>query len=127
MKVGRPTFWALQSRQESQTIILMIIDEEAKVLFNFLVHPFRLAICLRVVSSGQVTRDTQEGVEILHELRCVLGTPITDDLSWEAVLAPHLVAVNLRHSQGRQLLICGDQDDHFRESVHNDQYHVMAV
>jgi hypothetical protein len=42
----------LRHWQELVPVILPFIDENPEVLFQFLVNPFCLSICLRVIGSG---------------------------------------------------------------------------
>jgi hypothetical protein len=45
-------------RQEFRPVILIIIHEEAEALIYILVYNFRLAICLRVISGGELQFNT---------------------------------------------------------------------
>ena len=55
-------------REEVSPVVLSLVDEDAKVLFQFLVDPFCLAISLGVICSCGSQFDTEHSVELLGEL-----------------------------------------------------------
>ena len=59
----------LHKRYPVNPIILVVIDIKPEVLFQLLVDPFGLTICLWVVSRGWVVLNTQ----VLAEADCKLG------------------------------------------------------
>ena len=55
-------------REEVSPVVLSLVDEDAKVLFQFLVDPFCLAISLGVICSHGSQFDTEHPVEFSGEL-----------------------------------------------------------
>jgi hypothetical protein len=49
----------LRNRKETVPVVLPLINKETEELFQFLVNPFRLAICLWMVSCGGAHFDVQ--------------------------------------------------------------------
>ena len=64
---------------------MMVVDVDPQVLFNFLIDPFSLSVCLRVIGRGEVYFNVQEPVQVLHEMGVKLRASIMDDLPGNAV------------------------------------------
>ena len=58
----------------------MVIDIKSEVLFQFLVDPLGLTICLWVISCGWVVLYTQGFEEICRKFGLKLSASIMDDL-----------------------------------------------
>ena len=43
----------LRQREERKPVVLSFSDKDPEVLFQFLVHPFRLSVSLRMVGGGR--------------------------------------------------------------------------
>ena len=69
----------LGAGQPLSPIRLSMIDEYPEILLYFLVHSFSLSVGLRVIGGGKVAGDTDEFVQVLHELGGKLRSPIADD------------------------------------------------
>ena len=54
--------------EELVPVVLSLVYEEAKELFELLANPFGLAVCLRVVCGGCHEFDTEEAVEFTGEV-----------------------------------------------------------
>ena len=89
-----------------------MVYKKSKVLFDFLIDMLSLSIGLGIICHRQVSDNSCELVKILHELSCELGTAITDDLSRESMLTPHMVSVNMSGSLSRQFHVRWDDYDH---------------
>ena len=76
----------------------MVINEYPQVLLYFLVDPFCLPVGLWVVGSGGIPFDVQQLVQVLHEVRVELGTPVMDDLLRDAMELEDVIAVQLGHA-----------------------------
>ena len=59
--------------------VLVVVDVEAQVLLQFLVHPFCLSIDLWVVGSGGVILNTHQPVEVDGKLGLKLRSSVMDD------------------------------------------------
>ncbi len=68
----------LCERQPVGPIVLLIVNKDSKVLFDFLVNSFSLAICLRMPGGRCVRRDVEQSVKFLHELRDELRASVGD-------------------------------------------------
>ncbi len=72
-------------------VVLQLVDEESKELFDFLVDSFGLSTGLWVVGCRGCDFDPKELAESLHEVGDELGSSITDDFLWEAMELPDAV------------------------------------
>src|ERR1700674_2206809 len=68
--------------QPIKPIVLAIVYEEAKVLFDFLIHTLGLSVGLGVICGRGVHFDSNETIKILHELVNKLWSSIADNFSW---------------------------------------------
>ncbi len=66
-------------------VVLSIVNKDSKVLFDFLVNSFGLAIRLRMPGGRCVGRDVEESVEFFHELGDKLRASIGDHNLWHAM------------------------------------------
>ena len=66
----------LSHRQEVIPVVLSLIDEEAEVLFQFLIDPFCLPICLRAVCCGGCHVNSQHAIELKGEFSDKLNTSV---------------------------------------------------
>ena len=71
-----------------------------KILFDFLIDTFGLAIGLRVICSREVRLYTGHGIEISHELCCELGASVADGFTWETKLGPDVISVDTSGAKG---------------------------
>ena len=76
----------------------MVVDEYPQVLLYFLVDPLCLPIGLWVVGGGRISFNVQQLVQILHEVRVELGTPVMDDFLGDAVKLEHMIAIQFGHA-----------------------------
>ena len=65
---------------QSTRVVLVVVDVESQILFQFLVRPLCLAISLWVVGCGGIVLDAQEPVEADRKLGLELWAPVMDDL-----------------------------------------------
>jgi hypothetical protein len=84
--------------QPIRPIVLVIVYEGAKVLFNLLVYAFGLAIRLRVISCGGVCPNSKEVVQSLHESGNEDASPVIDDRFRKAKIFPDVIPEESRHS-----------------------------
>ena len=67
-------------REEVSPVVLSLVDEDAKVLFQLLVDPFCLAISLGVICSRGSQFDTEHPVELSGELGYKLRSTVRYNL-----------------------------------------------
>ena len=65
-----------------------------------------------MISGGEVAGDSNELIQVSHELGSELWSSITNDLSREAMFTPDLISVDSCHSHGSELHVSGDHNDH---------------
>ena len=61
-------------------ISLMVVNECLQVAFDFSVHSFGLTISLGVVRHAQVSFNSDQSEEFLHECHDKLGAAVADNL-----------------------------------------------
>ena len=76
-------------------VVLSLIAEDAKILFDFLVHAFGLSIALRVVSRGKTRFNAEVLVQGSHETCCKLRAAIGVNLSRDAVESKTVFVVKI--------------------------------
>jgi hypothetical protein len=81
----------LSEGEELVPIILSLIDEESKELFELLVDSFSLSISLGVVGGRGGKLDTSEEIELVSELSDELGAMIGDDSQRCSMQLPDMV------------------------------------
>lgn len=87
--------------------------EELEILFNSLIHPLGLSICLRVVCGHQLSVDAKFLVQRFDEPGRELRSSVANNTSWEPVESEHIanvkirdaISVNLVDSEGKVRLL----------------------
>ena len=90
-----------------------------KVLFDFLIDSFGLAIGLRMVSGGEIRLYSSHSVEISHELCRELGALVADGFSWKTEFCPDMITIDTSGTKCREFHVCREGDNVFGESVDN--------
>ena len=83
----------LAQGEEFVPVILSLVHEEAEELFELLVDPFGLAVCLWVVCGRRRELNTEEAVEFAGEVRDELGASIGQDRAGSPMVLPNLAEV----------------------------------
>jgi len=99
----------LCEREEVIPVILSFPDEDAYVLFQFLVNPFGLSVGLWMIGGRRGGFDPEQPVEFLHEQGNELWPSVGDNLAWEAVEFPDVADVEVSGSGGRDSGHCLDE------------------
>ena len=73
--------------------VLVLSANNAEILFEGLVSPLTLSVCLRMVGCADVLFDSQESAEFACEVTCELGVSVRDDLLRESVVRDDLLHV----------------------------------
>ena len=66
-------------------VVLALVAEDAKILFDFLIYAFCFTIALWVVSSGETCFNAEVLIQGSHETCSKLRATIGVNLSWDAV------------------------------------------
>ena len=62
--------------KESNPVVLPLINEESRILFQFLVNPLCLSITLRMIICSHCEFNAQKSIKFLHELHHELWASI---------------------------------------------------
>ena len=81
-------------------VVLALITEDAKVLFDFLVHMLCFIIALWVVSGGETCFNAEMLIQGSHETCCKLQAAIGVYLSRNAVESENIFVVEVSHTYG---------------------------
>ena len=74
-------------------VVLALVAEDAKILFDFLVHTFGLTIALWVVSRGETRFNAEVLIQGSHETCCKLRAAIRVCLSRDAVKSENVLVM----------------------------------
>jgi hypothetical protein len=97
----------LSSRQVRCPVILLFITKQAKVLFNFLVLAFHVAITLRMVGSSESDLDTKALIEGFHKTSSKLRAAIREDLLWNPMKAEYIGVMKVSGTFSRTVKLAG--------------------
>ena len=75
------------------SVVLTLVAEDVKVLFDFLIHTFGFTIALRVVSGSETCFDAEVLIQGSHETCCKLRAAIRVCLSRDAVESENVLVV----------------------------------
>src|ERR1700731_4099397 len=114
-------------RQPLSPIVLEVVNICLEIDFNLLVNLLSLPISLRVESSTWVCFYSNHGIELLHEPRYKLGTPITHNLVRDPMFTKHPVSENPRCAKSSQVHPDPLNQCLLGELVDNDQNGVMST
>ncbi len=73
-------------------VVLSVVDEDSKVLFDFLVDSFSLSVGLWVKGRGRIQGDVEESVEFLHEFRDELRASVGDNDLGHSVFRVYVIS-----------------------------------
>ena len=62
------------------SVILLVVDEDPKVLLEDLVHPFRLPVSFRMVCRGEIGLDAKQSTQGLPEMGDEMFPMVGDDV-----------------------------------------------
>ena len=92
--------------EPGRPVFLAVVRESAYVLLNFLISVFSLPIGLGVEGCEEMSLDAQEVLQLCGELRCELRASVRNNGLGEAMMFPHIVAVE--HGKSRAVKSVGD-------------------
>ena len=79
-------------------VVLALVAEDVKVLFDFLIHTFSLTIALWVVSRGETGFNAEVLIQDSHEMCCKLQAAIGVHLSRDAVESENILVVKVSNA-----------------------------
>ena len=107
---------------------LVVVDEDAKVLFQPLIRSFGLAVSLGVVGGAYVLRDVEDTAEFLWEVGCETGIPVRDDLTGSAVVWKDMLDVEIGNGGGGSRFVAWNKNGSLRAvMVRNGENAVKSV
>jgi hypothetical protein len=98
----------------------MIVAEDTKVVFNFLINPLCLAIGLGMVSCASIALDVEKSVEVAHECRYEIGTTVADNFSGQPMTSKDVVPECSGNTERGNLCACRDYFDHFGKAINDN-------
>ena len=104
----------------------MIVDKDAKVLFQSLVCTFGLSVGLGVISCADVLRDSQGAAEFSGECGCEMGVSIGNDACGESVMWKYVSSVKFGCVFGVDGFVAQNKNRCFRESVCDREYGIVG-
>ena len=105
-------------------IVLLVVAEDAKELFHFLIYVFCFTICLRVEGHRQGLIYVKLAPGFSHKFGSKLGASIGDYVLWESSSSPNIIQIELSG------FFCGDSfatrgdNDGLTEAVYYDEHGV---
>ena len=96
---------------------LMVVDENAEVLFEPLIRVFRLAVSLGVVGGAYVLFDIEDAAKFLREMGGEAGISVHDDLAGSAVVREDVLDIKVSNSGGGGRFVAGNENGRFRAVV----------
>ena len=88
-------------------VVLPLVGEQSKILFNFLVLAFYFAVSFRVEGSGKTGLNTESFVESAYEASRKLRASIRENFLWETVKTEHIPVVDICSAFGCQIGLAG--------------------
>ena len=105
-------------------IVLLVVTEDVKELFNFLVYVFCFTICLGVKGHGQGLVYVKLAPGFSHKFGSKLGALVGDYVLWESSSSPDIIQIELSS------FFCGDSfatrgnNDGLTEAIYYDEHGV---
>src|ERR1700678_3740776 len=79
--------------KEFVPVVLSLVDEYTKVLFQLLIDLLRLSIALRMISSGSCKLDSEKAIQLPSKFRHKLWTSIRQHFSSQAMMLPDMLDI----------------------------------
>jgi hypothetical protein len=117
----------LCNRKPFIPIVLTLIDEDTKILFDVLVHLFHLSIGDQMEGSGSVLFDTQkieQGLDVFVDESCVM---IMYDLLRKSMIMEDLILKGLGKSFCSKFYMRGFEFDIFGKSINDDKNSIIPI
>ncbi|KNZ81600.1 hypothetical protein J132_11232, partial [Termitomyces sp. J132] len=114
-------------RKEFVPVILVLVAEEAEILFQLLVYTLCLAVRLWVVGSGGVELYSEQSVELLGELCHELWSPIQDVGIGEAMELPDIPLVQVHSTHDGAGSVGWNEVHSLAIQVHHHHDHIVTM
>ena len=105
----------------------MLVAEDVKVLFDFLIHLFSLTIALRVVSCSETHFNAEVLIQGSHKMCCKLQAAIRIYLLWDTMESEYIFVVEVSNTFSRDVVMGECEMGLTREVVDIGANRVMAV
>ena len=108
-------------------IVLALINKDMKILFDVLVHPFRLSIGDRMEGSGSVlfnTKKIEQGLDVFIDESCVT---IMYDLSRKSMIVEDSISKSLGESFCSKFYMRGFEFDIFGKLINDDENSIIPI
>ena len=96
---------------------LAVVNKDAKVLFEPLVHSFGLAIGLGVIGGAYVLFDIENVAKFFREMGREAGIAVRDDLAGSAIVWKDMLDVKVGDGGGSGRFVAGNENGGFRAIV----------
>ena len=96
---------------------LVVVDKDAKVLFEPLICSFGLAVSLGVIGGAYVLFDVEKVTKFLREMGREAGVSVCDDLAGSAVVWEDVLDIKVSDGGGGGRFVTGDKNSSFRAVV----------
>ena len=88
-------------------VILTLVGEQSKILFNLLILPLYFPIAFRMIGRGKTGLDTESFVESAHEASRKLRASIRENFLRQTVKTEHIPVVDICSSFCYQIGLAG--------------------
>ena len=105
-------------------IVLLVVAEDAKELFHFLVYVFCFTICLGVEGHRQGLIYVKLAPGFSHKFGSKLGASIGDYVLWESSSSPDIIQVELSAFFCSDSFAARGDNDGFAEAVYYNEHGV---
>ena len=99
---------------------LVVVDEDAEVLFKPLICVFGLAISLGMVGGAYILFDIKDAAKFLWKVRSEAGISVGDNFAGSAVVRKNMLDVELGDGGGGGCFVAGNENGSFRAVVVRD-------
>ena len=108
-------------------IVLLVVAENAKELFDFLVYAFCFTIGLRVESRRQGLIYVKLVPSFSHKFGSELRASIRDNVLWESCSSPDIIQVELSSFFCSDSFATWGDNDGFTEAIYHDEHGVSIA
>jgi hypothetical protein len=105
-------------------IVLLVVAENAKELFDFLVYAFCFTIGLRVESRRQGLIYVKLVSSFSHKFGSELRASIRDNVLWESCSSPNIIQVELSDFFCSDSFAAWGDNDGFTKAIYHDEHGV---
>ena len=100
-------------------VVLLVINEDAKVLFYALIHSFGLSISDWMIGGRRVLSNPNKSEEFANIFGSEPGVAVVDNFSRKTVISENAVKDDIGEAFGREFDLCWFEFYHFGKSVND--------